>query len=319
MGTQLVATRAPVEHGTGRTAFPARRGFRGARDYTNDPHSARQRFPRAESMPRRAHTTHDLPEQEPLIVQLLPLVRRMAFQMREHLPAHVAVDDLIGAGAIGLIDAVRKFDPRKHVKLESYARHRIRGAILDSLRSLDAASRDMRKKVRRAERVHRELEAKLGRSVGDDEMAAGLGMSLKRWYRTVNELQPAGVDWLRPMEAAEFRQPDDQSLPAEAGDSAFDRCYRSERIAILNRAMSCLAERDRRLLALYYEHDLTMKQVGEILGIDESRVSQIHSAVLLRLKTRVRSLLCQPPQGIPPAYVVAGIERQNTTLVGDAR
>ena len=235
----------------------------------------------------------------------------MAFQMREHLPAHVDVEDLIGAGSIGLIDAVRKFDPRKHVKLESYARHRIRGAILDSLRSLDAASRDMRKKVRKAEKVHRHLETKLGRPVADDEMASGLGMSLKRWYATVNELQPAGVDWLRPMEAAEFRQLDGESLPDQAGENALDRCYRVERIAILNRALSGLAERDRRLMALYYEHDLTMKQVGEILGIDESRVSQIHSAVLARLKTRVRSLVHATQPGVPPPYVVAAIEKQN--------
>lgn len=251
-------------------------------------------------------------ERDSQVVPLLPLVRRMAFQMREHLPAHVDVEDLIGAGSIGLIDAVRKFDPRKHVKLESYARHRIRGAILDSLRSLDSASRDMRKKVRKAEKVHRHLEAKLGRPVADDEMAAGLGMSLKRWYSTVNELQPAGVDWLRPMEAADLRQLDGESLPDETGESALERCYRRERIAILNRALGCLAERDRRLMSLYYEHDLTMAQVGEILGIDESRVSQIHSAVLARLKARVRSLVNSPSPGVPPAYVVAGIEKRNT-------
>src|SRR5437870_966047 len=115
-----------------------------------------------------------LPDQLPdqLMVRLLPLVKRMALQMRERLPAHVDLDDLVGAGVLGLIDAVRKFDARKHVKLESYARHRIRGAILDGLRSLDGASRDMRRKAKGAEKVYRVLERKLGRPVGDDEMAA---------------------------------------------------------------------------------------------------------------------------------------------------
>jgi RNA polymerase sigma factor FliA len=248
-------------------------------------------------------------ERDRLIVQLLPLVKRTAFQVREHLPAHVSVDDLVGAGMLGLIDAVLKFDARKRVKLESYARYRIRGAILDGLRGLDTASRDMRKKAKKAEKVHRELEARLGRPVGDGEMAAALSMSLKKWYGTVHELQPVGIDWLRPMDATLFREPDQEALPDQVGPSAFDQCYRSERVAILNRALNCLSERDRELMSLYYEHDLTMKEIGDRLGIDESRVSQIHTAVLHRLKLRVSSILKPPRPLIPPAYVVAEISK----------
>ena len=133
--------------------------------------------------------------------------------MREHLPAHVEIDDLVSAGIFGLLDAVRKFDSSKHVKLEIYARHRIRGAILDGLRSEDTASRDMRKKSKKAEKVYRELETKLARPVSNEDMAEALGMSLKNWYRTVNELQPLGMDWLSPMETAEPIQPDQESLP----------------------------------------------------------------------------------------------------------
>ena len=280
------------------------------------PHGGRRHGPSSGVLGRAPVGTHDsdrdqLPDQLPdqLMVRLLPLVKRMALQMREHLPAHVDLDDLVGAGVLGLIDAVRKFDARKHVKLESYARHRIRGAILDGLRSLDAASRDMRKKAKGAEKVYRELERKLGRPVGDDEMAGALGVSLKKWYRTVQELQPVGVDWLRPMEAAELRQQDPETLVASPQASAFDQRYRREQKAILNRAMTCLTERDRLMMSLYYERGLTMKEIGEKLGVDESRVSQLHSAALARLESRVKAMLRPARPAVPPAYAVAELGR----------
>lgn len=240
------------------------------------------------------------------MVDLLPLVKRVAYQMRDHLPTHVEVDELIGAGLLGLIDAVRKFDKGKHVKVESYARHRIRGAILDGLRTLDTASRDMRKKVKNAERVYRELEVKLGRPVTDDEMAAGMGVSLKKWYRAVNELQPVGVGWLRPMEAAEIKHPDEENIPDTTQMSPFDLAWRSQQRDILNRAMACLCERDRAMMVMYYEQDITMKEIGERLGIDESRVSQLHSAALARLRVRAKAILHPTRPMVPPPYMVAG-------------
>src|SRR5439155_9273957 len=124
----------------------------------------RSNRPRAEAGSRRPATSRRAsaqlpdPDRDAQAVELLPLVRQIAFQMRGHLPAHVEVDDLVSAGVLGLLDAVRRFDSSKHVKLESYARYRIRGAILDGLRELDAASRDMRKKNKKAEKVYRELE-----------------------------------------------------------------------------------------------------------------------------------------------------------------
>ncbi len=239
-------------------------------------------------------------ERDELAVKLLSLVKRVAYEMREHLPAHVEVDDLVGAGTLGLLDAVRKFDARKHVKIETYARYRIRGAIIDGLRSLDTASRDMRKKNKKAESVFRALETKLGRAATDGEMAQALGISLKKWYATVQELQGMGVDWLRPMQAAEQKLPDEESLPADNHDNQFDLCYRNEQRALLDRALSRISERERTVITLYYQHDLTMKQIGEQLGIDESRVSQIHSAALAHLRTKVETMLRAPhPQ--PPA------------------
>jgi len=149
----------------------------------------------------------------------------------------------------------------------------------------------------------------LGRPVGDDEMAGALGVSLKKWYRTVQELQPVGVDWLRPMEAAELRQQDPETLVASPQASAFDQRYRREQKAILNRAMTCLTERDRLMMSLYYERGLTMKEIGEKLGVDESRVSQLHSAALARLESRVKAMLRPARPAVPPAYAVAELGR----------
>jgi RNA polymerase sigma factor for flagellar operon FliA len=223
--------------------------------------------------------------------ELLALVRRMAWRMRDHLPSHIEVNDLVGAGALGLLDALRKFDPSKQVKLESYARHRIRGAILDGLRSLDGASRDLRKKTKRLEKIHHEMAATSGGPVTGPEMATALGMSLPKWYRTVQELQAAGADWLLPFGPVNPTSVKEETLPASKEEDAFERCYRLEQKAMLQRAQARLPERERLLLQLYYEQEMTMKQIAERLGLDESRVSQLHSVTLARLRTRVKAML----------------------------
>ena len=237
-----------------------------------------------------------------LVVKLLPLVRRMAWQMRERLPLHVELDDLVSTGVLGLIDAVRKFDARKDVKLERYAQHRVRGAILDGLRGLDTASRDMRRKSKKAETVYRTLELKLGRPPSDGEMADGLGVGLKAWYRAVLELQAVGMDWLRPMGTVgikESRKQNEESLAAEIPVDQIEACFHRERREILDRALGCISDRERQVILLYYRQELTMRQIGEKLGIDESRVSQLHSAALARLRQRVTGFL-RHPHPTPP-------------------
>jgi len=243
---------------------------------------------------REAQAAEQAREREELTLKLLGLVKRVALEMREHLPAHVDVDDLVSAGTLGLMEAVRRFEAGKQVKIETYARYRIRGAILDALRNLDPASRDMRKKNKRAERVFQELGAKLGRPATDLEMAQALQVSLKDWYRSVSELQSMGVEWLRPTQMGNTRQIDQEDLPATNQDDQFELCFRREQRDLVNKALERSTERERLILSLYYEHDLTMKQIGDELGIDESRVSQIHSAALSRLRTRVHNLLRAP-------------------------
>ena len=235
-------------------------------------------------------------ERQRLLVEMLPFAKRMAFKIREHLPAHVEVDDLLANGVLGLVDAVAKFDSTKRVKLESYARHRIRGGILDGLRSADPASRDLRRKNKQIQKLYRELEVKLGRPVADEEIAAALGMNLAEWHRTLNEIQSVGFDFgARTLSAGPTAKSSNRRIEPEAlaDDHAdpFDLCYRREQHEVLGRALSHLRERDRQIISLYYEKELTMKQIADCLHVDESRVSQLHSAALLRLKASVDSLL----------------------------
>ncbi len=232
-------------------------------------------------------------ERQRLLVEMLPLVKRTAFEIREPLPAHVEVDDLIGTGVLGLVDAVAKFDSTKRVKLESYARHRVRGAVLDGLRSADPASRDLRRKNKRIQKLYRELEVKFGRPVKDEEIAVALGMNLAQWHSTLNEIQSVGFDFgARTISAGpNTKRPSAEPAFLVDGDAdPFDRCYRREQHEILGRALSHLRERERQIIALYYQEELTMKQIADRLNVDESRVSQLHSAALVRLRASVESL-----------------------------
>jgi len=250
--------------------------------------------------------SHDRIESNRLVVKLLPLVRRVALQLRGHLPAHVELDDLVSEGVVGLIDAVKKFDPLKGVTIESYARYRIRGAILDSLREQDHASRDMRRRIKRIESASQDLEFQLGHPAGDAEMAQTMGLSLAKWYERVAELRRLGFDGSGariPREVA--RRVDEEDLAASPEDDPFALCYRREQREILSNALGFLTERERSIIKLYYKDALTMKQIGNRLGIDESRVSQLHSGALGRLGTRVAVMLHRPAP-IPARTWVGG-------------
>jgi len=233
-------------------------------------------------------------DREGLVVRLLPLVRSLALRMHRTLPAHIEVDDLIGAGSLGLLDAVRRFDAGKQVRIESYARHRIRGAILDSLRTLDSASRDMRRKTRKVEKAYRDVEARHGEPATDVDVASELGVTLDEWYRTIRDLRAVGLDGLHPTVTMAARPAGEENLVAGNQLDPFDRCYRLEQREILKRAVSSLPRRERLIISLYYERPRTMKQIAARLGVDQSRVSQLHSAALLRLRKRVSNLLRGP-------------------------
>ena len=232
-------------------------------------------------------------DRQKMLVELLPLIKRVALKIREHLPAQVELDDLCADGVLGLVDAVAKFDARKRVKLETYARHRVRGAILDGLRAADPVTRDLRLKNKRVQKLYRELEVKVGRSVQDEEMAAASGMSLGQWHTALTEIQSVGIDCgSRVLSAGPTTklQSTDPELLIDGGENAFDLCYHREKLDILGRALSCLPERERKVISLHSE-GLTMKQIAQLMHVDESRISQIHSVALVRLKACANSLL----------------------------
>ena len=233
------------------------------------------------------------------IIALLPLVRRVAVGMRSRMPSHVETDELVSAGALGLVDAIRKFDARRQVKLENYARHRIRGAILDSLRSLDTASRDIRNKGKRAEKVHRELELRMGGAPDDEGMARGLVMSLEKWYRTAREIHLAGAGGYLYARSPRNRVLSEDTVAAENPQDQYELCYRSEQRELVSRALERLPERERMIFHMYHGLELTMKQIGKRLNIDESRVSQLHSAGLARLRGLVTEFLRPPTRRLP--------------------
>jgi len=244
--------------------------------------------------PRRRHEPKALQDREKLLVDMLPLVKRVALRIRKRLPALVELDDLFSDGVLGLVDAVTKFDASKRVRLETYASHRIHGRILDGLRAADPASRDLRRKNQRMQKLHHELEVKLGRPVTDEEMAATQGMKLAQWHRELNEIQSAGLDCgTRALSAgpnAIQRSVEPAFLAGDEPDP-LDLCYRNEQREILARALSSLRERDRHIVTLYHQVGLTMRQLAELMSVDESRISQLHAAALVQLKANVDSLL----------------------------
>jgi len=221
------------------------------------------------------------------LLELLPQVRYIARRIHSRLPAHVPFDDLLQAGVVGLLDALRKFDPKRRVQLESYMKFRIRGAILDELRSLDWSPRELRRKARQLEEAEQRLRGALGREPLAAELAKALGLSLVQFHRLAGELRGLELGSLQEVAAAteDGMELDRTSrLASPEGTSPLAMCTDQERRARLEEGIRRLPERERLALTLYYYEELTMKEVGEVLAVGESRVSQIHSAALARLR-----------------------------------
>jgi RNA polymerase sigma factor FliA len=233
----------------------------------------------------------DPEERQRLLTENLPEVRYIARRIHDRLPSHVPFDDLVHAGILGLIDAVDKFKPDKNVQLKSYARFRIRGAILDSLRQMDWSPRNLRRQARRIEDAHRELAAELGRAPSEPELAAKLSLDLAEFQHLLGELR--GLDLGSLQTQSEDGGSDDTIaiMASRPEEDPFQVTLRAEMRACLQGAIEELDEKERQVLGLYYLEELTMKEVGVILEIGESRVSQIHTAALIRLRARLQGRL----------------------------
>lgn len=229
-------------------------------------------------------------EAERILVEHLPIVRYLARRIHERLPQHVDIEDLVSAGVLGLMDAFAKFDPHKKVQFRSYAQFRIRGAILDSLRTLDWSPRDLRRKGRAAEQAVRLLTSRLGRSPGEAEVAAEMRMGLDEYQSLLRELKGLEIGTLHAEHSVDSGEEELAYIPGTPEDDPLFCCLRGELKQKLAAAIENLPERERLVMTLYYYEELTMREIGSALGVVESRVSQIHSSAVLHLRSALREL-----------------------------
>jgi RNA polymerase sigma factor for flagellar operon FliA len=226
-----------------------------------------------------------------LILTYAPLVKYVAGRLGSGLPSHVDENDLVSYGLLGLIGAIERYDPDRDVKFETYAIARIKGSIIDELRAMDWVPRSVRSRARDIERAIAELEAKLGRAPTDEEVAGKLGISEDEFDESLSEISrssiaaldelwtisSSGGDQIALIDTIEDTQgPEPQSALAE-----------TELKEALGEAIARLPEREKLVVTLYYYEELTLREIGEVLGVTESRVSQLHTKAILRLKARL--------------------------------
>jgi RNA polymerase sigma factor for flagellar operon FliA len=251
-------------------------------------------------------SSEDIDARNELVMHELPQVYYVASRIRERLPKHVDIKDLVQAGVIGLLEASRNYDTSKDAKFSTFAKFRIRGAILDSLRKQDWSSRTLRKEGREIASSILKLESLLGRPPDEEEIAADMRVSLKDLQSTLAQLD--GLHLMGQLAPASSSSDNSESsdliesAPSAGEDNPFDLCLAGERKAQLVEAVSRLSEREQLILSLYYQEELTMKEISQIVGIVVARVSQIHSGAMVKLRVSLRHLhegVIAPPNVLP--------------------
>lgn len=228
-------------------------------------------------------------QKDKLIMEYAPLIKFIAQKIAVRLPSNIELDDLISSGVIGLMDAIEKYDPTRDNKFKTYAEFRIRGSILDELRAQDWVPRSVRDKAKMLDRTMIELEAELGRSATDEEVAAKLGMTMEEFYDLVNQVRPVSV--LSIDDTNTFSNVDKKSilnlLEGCKLNNPFNQLNLKSVKAVVTKAIEDLPERQRLVLSLYYYEDLNLKEIGTILRVTESRVSQLHAQAIARLRAKL--------------------------------
>jgi RNA polymerase sigma factor FliA len=240
---------------------------------------------------RRYKDDGDDKARERLVVAYSPLVKFIAGRMASGLPSHVEESDLISYGLLGLIGAIERFDTEREIKFETFAVARIKGAIIDELRSLDWVPRSVRARARQVEKAHASLEAKLQRSPTDEEMADKLEMTVEEFQGVLLEIANSSVLALDDLWT--FADPEGGSqvsildtIQDPSGVDPESEAQSSELKDRLADAIESLPERERLVIALYYYENLTLREIGEVLGVTESRVSQLHTKAVIGLRSR---------------------------------
>ena len=229
-------------------------------------------------------------EQERVLLEHLPIVRFLARRIHERLPQHVDIEDLVSAGVVGLMDAFQKFDPGKKVQFRSYAQFRIRGAILDSLRTLDWSPRELRRKGRAVEEAIRVLTARAGRAPGEAEVAVEMGLSLEDYQQLLGDLKGLEIGTLHMERNEDSGEEELAYVPGRPEEDPLFRCLRGELEERLSEAIANLPDRERLVMTLYYYEEMTMREIGLALGVVESRVSQVHASAVVHLRSALKDL-----------------------------
>ncbi len=250
--------------------------------------------PYSENLLRSSKGGFSPAQREDMILEHTPLIRYVAGRIAMRLPAHVPLDDLMSAGVLGLIDAVDKFDPAQNVKFKTYAEFRIRGAILDELRSMDWVPRSVRRKSSKLEDAYNQLQHQLGRAATDEEVALFLKMSIQDFHQLLEEVKGINLLSLDDENSPVAHLDAEQVLQAMARNDGEDPLAQLGLLELrrqLAGAIDGLPEKEKLVVSLYYYDELTMREIGEVLGYTESRISQMHTKAILRLRARLREVV----------------------------
>jgi RNA polymerase sigma factor for flagellar operon FliA len=229
-------------------------------------------------------------EQERVLLEHLPIVRFLARRIHERLPQHVDIEDMVSAGVVGLMDAFTKFDPAKKVQFRSYAQFRIRGAILDSLRTLDWSPRELRRKGRAIEEAIRTLTARLGHAPEEAEVAAEMGLGLDDYQLLLGDLKGLEIGTLHMERNEDSGEEELAYVPGRPDEDPLFLCLRGELEGRLADGIAHLPDRERLVMTLYYYEEMTMREIGLALGVVESRVSQVHASAVVHLRAALKDL-----------------------------
>lgn len=231
-------------------------------------------------------------EKEELIKSYLPLVKKVVHRLSGRLPKDVDVREMLNSGIIGLVDALEKYDPRHETNFSTYAQFRIRGAILDSFRSQDWLPRSLRFKSHKIEQAYHRIEQKLGRPATDEEVAEELGVGVDELQKLLGEV---GSIVMLSFEELGFGHGEERFQAdewlASKGQDPLNRLMNTEKVSLIARALDRLPEKERLVISLYFYEELNLKEIGEILGVTESRASQIRSRALIRLKNYLKKAM----------------------------
>lgn len=232
-------------------------------------------------------------KRDELILTYTPLIKYIATRLASRLPSHISLDDLISSGIIGLIDAIDKFDLAKNVQFKTYAEFRVKGAMLDELRALDWVPRSVRGKCSQLENAYSIMEQRLGRAATDEEMAQHMGLSLEEFHGLLDETKAItfmDIELLK-QNAPELRGSNFDELLEQTSVDPFSALSFAQIRGLVAQAITELPDKEKLVVSLYYFEELTMKEIGLVLDYTESRISQMHSKAVMRLRAKLKKSL----------------------------